>query len=295
MQPQPVWPKLISAIVPVAGFPNGTNQIDNWTKSRGLENFEIIFVNDSDDLHVERKLEEIANYLRKTCKVKVIKSHSRNPGGSRNLGLSVAEGSWIVLWDCDDIPNPSKVLEMVITADQAGSNITLGEFQIRDGTSKMITVKKIHKEQEILQSVATNPGLWRFAFKSDLIKNIQFPELSMAEDQIFLAHALKKPVNLNCYHEIVYEYWSYPSGQLTKNNQKIDQLVLALDFFYKEYKSTKCLPLLIVIIRLNLTALKKNSVMNKLTALTKFFRFVVCRPLEIKTIVNCFFIIWRFK
>lgn len=295
MQQQPVWPILISAIVPVAGFPNGTTQLDTWTKSSSLGNFEIIFVNDSDDIQVEKKLKEIAIDLRPNSKVKVLKSHCRNPGGSRNLGLSIAEGSWVVFWDCDDIPNPSKVVEMINMADRVSSDVTLGEFQIRDGTSEKVTVKKISDGQKILESVAINPGLWRFAFKSDLTKNIKFPELSMAEDQIFLAEILTKSAHLSGFHEIVYEYWNHPGGQLTKNKTKIGQLDLAVDYFYEEYRSTKCLPLLIVIIRLTVTALKKNTLFGKFMVLSKLFKFVVSHPSEIKNIINSSSLIWRLK
>jgi len=221
MQQQLVWPKLISAIVPVSGFPNGTSQIDTWTQSSSLSSFEIIFVNDSDDIQVEKKLQELTIKLRETSKVKVIKSQCRNPGGSRNLGLTIAQGSWIVFWDCDDIPNPPKVLEMIITADNSGSDITLGDFQILDSSSAKVTLKEISNRQKPLESVAINPGLWRFAFKSDLLSTAKFPDLSMAEDQIFLADILGKSGNLSYFHEVVYEYWNHPRGQLTKNQSKL--------------------------------------------------------------------------
>jgi glycosyltransferase involved in cell wall biosynthesis len=293
MQQQLVWPKLISAIVPVAGFPNGTSQIDTWTKSRSLSNFEIIFVNDSDDIQVEKKLEQLAIKLRETSKVKVIKSQCRNPGGSRNLGLTIAQGSWIVFWDCDDIPNPPKVLEMIITADNSGSDVTLGDFQRLDSSSAKVTVKEISNRQKPLESVAINPGLWRFAFKSDLLSTTKFPDLSMAEDQIFLADLLDNSGNLSYFPEVVYEYWNHPSGQLTKNVEKIGQLNIAVEYFYKKYKVRECLPLLIVIIRLTATVLKKSNLTERLIAFSKFIKFVTAQPWKIKKVILSTFLIWR--
>lgn len=295
MQELPVWPELISTIIPVAGFPNGTVQIDSWTKSKNLSNFEFIFVNDSDEIEVEKKLQEISIDLRKYSKVKVIKSQCRNPGGARNLGLSIAEGSWIVFWDCDDIPDPSKVKEMIVKADGVNSDVTLGGFQIRDGSSQNVKVNKIISGQKILESVAINPGLWRFAFKSDIVKSIEFPEVSMAEDQIFLAEALSKSKHLSFFHEVVYEYWNHPSGQLTKNKEKIRELNPAVDYFYKAYKSTKCLPLLIVIIRLTVTVFKKNAFSDKFVVLLKFLKFIFSRPIEIKNVISSISVIWRFR
>lgn len=293
MQQQLVWPKLISAIVPVAGFPNGTYQIDTWTQSRSLSNFEIIFVNDSDDIQVEEKLQELAIKLRETSIVKVIKSQCRNPGGSRNLGLTIAQGSWIVFWDCDDIPNPPKVLEMIITADNSASEITLGDFQILDSSSAKITLKEISNRQKPLESVAINPGLWRFAFKSDLLSSTKFPDLSMAEDQMFLADILGKSGNLSYFQEVVYEYWNHPSGQLTKNVEKIGQLKIAVEYFYKKYMARKCLPLLIVIIRLTATVLKRSNLTERLIALSKLIKFVTAHPWEIKKVILSTFLIWQ--
>jgi glycosyltransferase involved in cell wall biosynthesis len=293
MQQQLVWPKLISAIVPVAGFANGTSQIDTWTQSRSLRNFEVIFVNDSDDIQVERKLQELALKLRETSKVKVIKSRCRNPGGSRNLGLTIAQGSWIVFWDCDDIPNPQKVLEMIIIADNSGSDVTLGDFQRLDSSSAKVTLKEISNRQKPLESVAINPGLWRFAFKSDLLSDTKFPELSMAEDQIFLADILGKSDNLSCFQEVVYEYWNHPSGQLTKNVEKIGQLNIAVEHFYKKYKARKCLPLLIVIIRLTVTVLKKSNLTERKIVFLKFIKFIAAQPWKIRKVILSTFLIWR--
>jgi glycosyltransferase involved in cell wall biosynthesis len=293
MQQPRVWPKLISAIVPVAGFPNGTSQIDTWTQSRSLSNFEVILVNDSDDMQVEKKLQELALKLRETSRVKLVKSQCRNPGGSRNTGLTFAQGSWIVFWDCDDIPNPTNVLEMIITADNSGSDVTLGDFQILDSSSAKVTLKEIADRQKPLESVAINPGLWRFAFKSDLLSTTKFPDLSMAEDQIFLADILGKSDKLSCFQEVVYEYWNHPSGQLTKDVEKIGQLNIAVEYFYNKYRIRKCLPLMIVIIRLTASVLKKSNLMEKIVAFSKFTKFVTVQPWKIKNVVLSVHLILR--
>ncbi len=295
MRQQRVWPGMVSAVIPVAGFPNGFDQIDTWTKSTSLRNFELIFVNDSSDYEVEKKLQEIASNLRDQLSVKVLASNSRNPGGSRNLGLSSAEGSWIVFWDCDDIPNPSKVMEMIRKAEEKKSDVTFGSYQIRSSSSQNIQVKGVNEGQNLLESVAINPGLWRFAFKSEVAKETEFPELSMAEDQIFLAKILAKSLNLRYFPEIVYEYWNYPVGQLTKNNEKIRDINVALDYFYNEYETTKCQPLLIAIVRLTVTAIKKINFLNNFALIAKFLRFVLSQPRQIVKTLNALALIWSFR
>ena len=295
MRQQRDWPKLISAIVPVAGFPNGFTQIESWTKSADLSNFEIIFVIDTADPAVEKKLQTIAIKLSQNSKIKILKSHHRNPGGSRNLGLSSAEGSWIVFWDCDDIPNPSKVMGMIRKAEEEKSDVIFGSYQIRNSSSQNIELKRVNEGQKLLESVAINPGLWRFGFKSEIAKEIEFPDLSMAEDQIFLAKILAKPLHLSYFPEIVYEYWNYPVGQLTKSKEKIRDINTALDYLYNEYESTKCQPLLIAIVRLTVTSIKKNNFLNSIVLTAKFLRFVLSQPSQTKKILNAFALIWSFR
>ena len=295
MQQQKDKPKLISAIVPVAGFPNGTTQIDSWTKAGDLSNFEIIFVNDSDDAMVEKKLQEIAAYLSTNSKVKILKSNHRNPGGARNLGLSNADGSWFVFWDCDDIPDPLKVRQMIFQAEKENSSVTFGAYRIRSSAPRNLTVKRVNEGQNPLDSVAINPGLWRFAFKAETTKKIIFPELSMAEDQIFLAKILTKPIKLSYFDEVVYEYWDYPVGQLTKNQAKIQELNVAIDYFYQKYESAKCQQLLIVIVRLTATAIKRLKILGKLVLLAKFLRLIISHPGQIKNIFLASSVIRKLK
>jgi hypothetical protein len=182
---------------------------------------------------------------------------------------------------------------MIITADNSGSDVTLGDFQRLDSSSAKVTLKEISNRQKPLESVAINPGLWRFAFKSDLLSTTKFPDLSMAEDQIFLADVLDKSGNLSYFQEVVYEYWNHPSGQLTKNVEKIGQLNIAVEYFYKKYKARKCLPLLIVIIRLTATVLKKSNLTERLIAFSKFIKFVTAQPWKIKKVILSTFLIWR--
>ena len=295
MQQQRVWPGLISAIIPVAGFPNGFDQIDTWTESTSLRNFELIFVNDSSDYEVEKKLEEIASKLRDRLNVKILTSNSRNPGGSRNIGLSSAEGSWIVFWDCDDIPDPLRVFEMIRKAEEEKSDVTFGSYQIRSSSSQSIEIKKINEVGKMFESVAINPGLWRFAFKSEIAKDTAFPELSMAEDQIFLAEILFKSPRLQYFNEIVYEYWNYPVGQLTKDKNKLCDLSLALDYFYRKYESTKCQPLLIAIVRLTVTAIKKLNFLDGFALAARLIRFAIFHPKQMKKILKTFILIWSFR
>lgn len=281
---------LISAIIPIASFPNGLKQITSWISDPNLSDFEVILVVDSSSKDLSFQIDAIAKNLRHTKKVSILKSTSRNPGGSRNLGLKAATGSWITFWDCDDVPNPTKYLEMVKQAQIQGADVALGAFSVNTEEGEKLHLIESDSRRDILQNVALNPGLWRFAFKKELAKNSTFPELRMAEDQMYLAAVLSKSKKIMANNEHVYGYWLYQSGQLTKNKGALADLQIAIRHFEKIYIENACPEFLIILVRLSLTSLKKGNLRSKQNSLNTLIRITLFDlnriPLIARTIVK---------
>ena len=276
-------PFLISAIVPIAGFPNGMKQIESWISNSDLRSFEVILVIDSDQDRTRDETKEIAQKIKALTKVQVLVSEARNPGGSRNLGLEAASGDWIVFWDCDDAPNPSQFLEMISHAIEMNAQIAVGEFAIQSEMQRLDKTFDNHSKDNVLEIIALNPGLWRFAFKSDLAKRSKFPDLKMAEDQIYLANILESKPNLYMFNEHVYTYWRYQSNQLTVSVSALNQLTSALDVFINKYKNRQCTPILMVIIRLTISAVKKASIQVKIQAVSRILYVFIRYPRKISS------------
>jgi len=286
---------LLSAIIPIAGFPNGLKQIKKWTTETNFKNFEIILVLDSESISVIDEVNSIATSLLDKTSVTLLNSSARNPGGTRNMGLSQAKGKWITFWDCDDIPNPEKFLEMVYQAQGKGADVALGAFSVRTGSNLRVYQNKYGDRQEILHSIAFNPGLWRFAFKTELAKIAKFPELNMAEDQLYLAKVLQSSKKISISSEIVYEYWIYPSGQLTKNRNALHTLSTALIHFEKIYRENKCRAILIVIIRLTITSIIYNNWAIKALSLVRLIKILVSDVRVIPFAIRSAAFIWKSK
>lgn len=279
-------PLLISAIVPIAGFPNGTKQIESWISNSDLRSFEVILVIDSAQDRTRNETLEIAQRIGALTKVQVLVSESRNPGGSRNLGLEAASGDWVVFWDCDDAPNPSQFLEMISQAIEINAQIAVGEFAIQSGVQRLDKTFDSHSTENVLEIIALNPGLWRFALKSDLAKRTKFPDLMMAEDQIYLANIFEREPNLYIFKENVYTYWRYQSNQLTVSVSALNQLISALDVFINKYKNRQCTPILMVITRLTISAVKKAGIQVKIQAVSRTLYVVIRYPRKIWTFVR---------
>lgn len=279
---------LISAIVPIAGFPNGTNQIESWIRDSELSHFEVILVIDSEEDKTHDETQRIAQTLRDLATVKVLTSNARNPGGARNSGLSSASGNWIVFWDCDDTPNPSQFLEMINQAVHVEADIAIGEYTVQSGANRLVKTSHATSRENILETIALNPGLWRFAFKSELAKRFNFHEMRMAEDQIYLASLFETKPDLYIFKEQVYTYWRYQSNQLTTSDSALNQLVVALDIFIGKYKHKQCAPLLMVIMRLTFSAVKKASIRVKIAAASRFLYVFLRYPKRLPSIWRLF-------
>jgi glycosyltransferase involved in cell wall biosynthesis len=288
MEYRSTTPLLISAIVPIAGFPNSTDQIESWIRNSDLSHFEVILVIDSEDDKTHDETQRIAQVLRDLATVKVLTSKARNPGGTRNSGLSSASGNWIVFWDCDDTPNPSQFLEMIKQAIEVEADIAIGEYANQSGVNKLVKTCDVTTRENILETIALNPGIWRFAFKSELAKSFNFLEMKMAEDQIYLASIFETKPDLYIFKEHVYTYWRYQSNQLTTSNSALNQLVVALDFFIGKYKHKQCDPLLMVIMRLTFSAVKKASVRVKIAAAFRFLSVSLRYPKRLPNIWRLF-------
>jgi hypothetical protein len=110
------------------------------------------------------------------------------------------------------------------------------------------------------------PGIWRFAFKKELIKGRRFPDYRMGEDQVFLAKILLSEQNYLRYEEIVYGYSCNNPGQLTKDRKAVSDLEFAikemLEIISHSQLSTKVIQMLLS--RQILTLLKRGTLRLRL-------------------------------
>jgi glycosyltransferase involved in cell wall biosynthesis len=286
---------LITAIIPVGGFPNGTDQITHWLSNPSLAKFEIILVIDSDSIEVKAQVDYIAGKLREITQVTVLISNERNPGGTRNIGLKHAKGSWITFWDCDDTPRPSEFLEMISFASKVSADVAVGSYKTNwDLGSRNYPIHQIGN-LTTLESIALNPGLWRFAFRAELARQFQFPGISMAEDQVYLSKVLSESKNIFVQNQIVYEYWLYPNNQLTKSKNAISDLRQAFLYFEEKYQSHKCEEYLIVLSRLTVTSIRKDKKGNSLKILLRYFKVLLLNISSIPLAIHSLRLIWKSK
>jgi glycosyltransferase involved in cell wall biosynthesis len=246
---------MLSVIVPITSMAGRLHNLRAWLPKEYDPELEIHLVHDYRDQETESELVAIVENLGNT-NVFLHSGKYGSPGGTRNYGLKHAVGDYVCFWDADDLPVLSSVLGKLKNVDNK-TDMIIGQFIIVDDKKR-----NTPRRREIdcnLNDMAFHPGIWRIIFKKSLIDSLEFTNLMMAEDQIYLAECLKKLPNVVYTNNVFYNYFTNINGQLTKNvnakadlvnsteimkkmsigTEKFEQKPLAIMFFRQQLAFTK--------------------------------------------------------
>jgi glycosyltransferase involved in cell wall biosynthesis len=234
------------------------NIVANVKEFETIDLCELILVIDSPDCPEANELSRIYS---KNHKVTVLHSSCGNPGGARNMGKRNATGEWVSFIDSDDSTDFKNFYQSVVEGSLAGADLTLGRYRLNNEDGFILDSKKFNTRHSVVKSIARNPGIWRMSFRRNLIEEIDFPNLRMAEDQIFLVRLKFWERHVWVSEFLVYTYRRNIVGQLTRTQEAFSDLLKAqeitLSLFLKErQKSTGSEILAIVVINQLLTSLK---------------------------------------
>lgn len=215
---------LLSAIIPIGNFMNDSQNIESIIYNSAENPIEFIFVLDTDEELATTKLKDLclSNQL---TKYKILECHKRNPGSSRNLGVLSATGKWVVFCDSDDLPNFLNMVNAIYESKNE-YDVLVGGFEIEDLSHKFISKYPVHNNSELVwESIARNPGLWRWLIRRSFLLKTSFPELSMGEDQCFLAKILFNKPKIKLVGRYFYTYRKGGRVSLTSSKDNIDDLI----------------------------------------------------------------------
>jgi hypothetical protein len=201
---------ILSAIVPVTRMAGRLGLLENWLCE--VENLpvEVIIIHDIQDESTSQELQEVIGRHKKS-QIKLLEGEFGSPGAARNAGLDFQRRIWTAFWDSDDLPKVTVVLEGIRSAN-SNADVVIGNYSINNNGH----IKEV-KHFNRLDFVAINPGLWRMAFKTDLIKEKRFALFRMGEDKLFLADLNLKSRNIHFTNKIFYIYNKGQPFQLTSS------------------------------------------------------------------------------
>jgi glycosyltransferase involved in cell wall biosynthesis len=183
--------------------------------SKGLP-VTFILVHDGSDETSAKELLNLGHRFNATF----IQVELNSPGLSRNAGLALVKTPWVTFWDSDDVGNAKNILD-AIQRIESQHNVIIGGYEtVSLSAGKRVTTST----PKHLRQVMINPGIWRFTFRVKRIRNIQFPEMRMGEDQVFLAAIGIREEEILFSDSNFYTYFVGGLEQLTQQPQYVAEV-----------------------------------------------------------------------
>lgn len=208
----------------------------SWLKEAHSLNIELIIVHDtttssqSTSSIILKKFKQFVSQPN----IEMINGNFGNPGSARNAGLNVATGDWIVFWDADDKPIPKNLIDVIDLARKSDYEIAISSFKI-NSNRKSIRKRKIANTtiEQIERTLIKNLGLWRFAFRKEIIGTNRFISTKMGEDQVFVSKLGIFNKKIYTSTTVTYEYFTSNSKQLTRQKKAINDLRISIAETFK--------------------------------------------------------------
>jgi glycosyltransferase involved in cell wall biosynthesis len=264
---------MLTAIVPVTNMAGRLQNLRSWIGEAVDVDIKVVIVHDFRDSNTQLELEEICANIQSE-KITLLSGRFGSPGSARNYGMKHTKTDFVVFWDSDDLPIPAALVNE-IQKNCEKFDILIGQYIVRN---KQPEPKKTFVSSDFdLKAFSLNPGIWRIVFRREAIGDIEFGEMKMGEDQVFIGKCLERATSISYTNTVFYEYFLGVDGQLT--GSKSSRIEIVESFFEiiemrRTAKSEQYRYLSIVITRMWITLLK--------IALTKPFRGHLIRQLARK-------------
>lgn len=221
--------------------------------SIGLENVEVIIVNDGS---TDRTVEVLEEYRFKNDFFTVVnlESSSGAAGLPRNVGIEMAKGEYITFIDPDDVFLCEGLEKLYVTAKQYDSEVVMGTFELfnqsgswdHDMFKYTLTEEKFNFKIEQYPEILRAPNNMSLKiYKTELLRkhNLTFPEGVAAQDAVFTAQGFFHTEKISYITEKVFKYRvrddaNNPSITQNRNLKYFQDFIYIRDLLmaaYKEY------------------------------------------------------------
>lgn len=229
----------LSIIVPVTKMHGRLDNFKKMVEEINNLSIQLIVVHDRDDDETGCELQTI---LKDSTNTKFIEGNYGSAGGARNAGLEMAHSEWIGFWDSDDKPEVKQYLDLMAKIKKEESLVGYGNFlKISAKTNKL------HKSKNFLNNIRSinsskpvkNPGIWRWIFASEILKNIRFPNFKLGEDTCFLFSSIQKVDRITTTNQVIYKYFVDNPLQSTELWKNDTQIFLVIKFMNENFISNQ--------------------------------------------------------
>jgi glycosyltransferase involved in cell wall biosynthesis len=277
----------ISVVCPVRNMEGKLQNLREWVLQCD-STFQIVLVCDSS---TDKTIEELQSIKSENpfLNMIILNGNYGSPGSARNAGLAQTEGKWVIFWDSDDLGNPRLLSNEVKNYNYNTSDAIVFGFEIYSGSRKVKpwTVWPNGKK-ECIEKTSLNPGIWRFCFKRTSIRNLKFPNLRMAEDQLFINEFIQQSPQVKFNNSVIYNYFVNLENQLTSNIFALGDLSRAADVLSGVIGKKNELQVFTIRIfgKILLTQIKKCELKIKFLAVFKLIKLMAWHPREIFKLIS---------
>lgn len=238
---------LISIVVPVYNGAAYLSQCIESIRFQTFKDWELILV---DDGSTDKTPDICDEYAAKDQRIRVIHTRNSGPSAAKNLGISLAEGSYITFVDGDDEYGAVTTLEENMSILRSDSSIDILQFPYEQvsfkGRTKLRTpghLGRIEGRSKVLSMIGENkiPGyLCHKIFKAEILNGKRLREdMRLTEDLWFLIDVVLDGAVFYISDRGSYKYFQR-QGSLTTNktqvkeHQALDTFMRLLDILHAE-------------------------------------------------------------
>lgn len=260
---------LLTVIVPLTRMSGELGNLTSWLEdAREVESeIQVIIVHDIQDKTTGPEIKEITKNMKY---VQIIENYFGSPGIARNNGKRHAKGKWVTFWDSDDIGNIVKLVDILKIEGNQSIEIIIFSYSVFTVKQNELTTIICSTDRQIaIDNLIQNPGIWRFCFRIETIREIEFSDSRMGEDQYFLALSDFENKRLLFSREIIYTYFRGRKGQATSLRSNIIGLKTILNSLENSIRNNPNVTRFFVgiYVRQSLTAIKRGSIVFRISSL----------------------------
>lgn len=207
-------------MVPISRMAGKLELFKAWMLLAQNKQIYVVVVHDWRDEETELELTSFLGTL-SVQNYKFITGEFGSPGEARNQARQFIDTPWVAFWDSDDFPNLDNILS-AIHVSEIEDNILIGNFETKNFKNGITRTQALSSDWKI--NVALNPGIWRMVFKKEILDEIEFSNLLMGEDQLFLAKLDIFSRKARIFKEIFYTYQIMSSEQATRRSSSLKDL-----------------------------------------------------------------------
>lgn len=221
----------LSVIIPVYNVEKYVEECLNSVVRQTLKEIEIICINDGS---TDGSLKKLNDYKQKDKRICVYNQANKGVGATRNRGIDLAHGEFVIFMDPDDFYPADDVLEVLYAnAKKFNVKISGGSFSdFINGTIKNeykgTLVDYIFKEDKIYyyKDYQFDYGFHRFIYNTSMLREnkIYFPKFKRFQDPPFFISAMLQAEKFYGVNKTVYCYRRNSNSQNITKEKLCDAL-----------------------------------------------------------------------